>query len=517
MPETTIDTSRLGIHYFADNDHYQPADLQRWLPRLRQLGLEWITLRGPDHVAIPQDLIEGLVKAGIQPIVHLPLSLESPPAAGELAAILRAYATWGVSHVVFFDRPNQRSAWPSVGWTQRGLVERFLEVFLPLASAAIEAGLAPVFPPLEPGGDYWDTAFLRAALEELAARGENQILEKLAIGAYAWTNGRPLDWGAGGPESWPATLPYITPEGSQDQRGFRIFDWYNTISRAALGRELEILILAAGEHATGQASDAHVNLVDDIAQTMSLPAGERYHVPANVLACNFWLLSANERQAQACGAWFNEDGSATSIAQAWLGSSQPLPQFAQQSNQAIARGIRQATASMKSNTPFKGTFDYLSKDGKMFDETLMQQLKELAAAGVEVHINLNAGGFSNGNDDGSAGSGDQNQDTGTGTDTGNDTGSGNADRYANYRKVVVPQEKNFSTAIFAQDEQGLASDDIASRLYHNDVVEILDESGPRWRLVRIADLGDFGERGEAIPGAIGWLRLVEGVELVPLA
>lgn len=510
MQETSINTSRLGIHYFADCDHYQPADLQRWLPRLRQLGVQWITLRGPDKVAIPQTFVEGLVEAGIQPIIHLPLSLESPPSANELAAIFRAYTTWGVRHVVFFDRPNLRQSWPAIGWTQRGLVERFLEVFQPLANAAIEAGLTPVFPPLEPGGDYWDTAFLRASLEELAARGEDQMLDKLALGAYAWTNGKALDWGAGGPERWPATLPYITPDDSQDQRGFRIFDWYNTISRAVVGHELDILIVAAGEHVGSQSPEMHSSQAKDIAYAMSQPEGNSSAVPANVLACNFWLLSANGSQPQACHSWFNADGSPTPIGQTWLGNNtlNGTEQFTARSMPAAVHSVSSTKAAADSTRPFKGTFDYLSKDGKMFDHTLMQQLKELASAGVEVHVNLNAGGFSTGvvEDPPAQNEPDPDPDP-----------PPLDDKYANYRKVFIPKEKNFSTAIFAQDDQGLASDDIASRLYHNDVVEILDESGPNWRLVRIADIGDFGERGEAIPGAIGWLRVIEGIELHPLA
>ena len=500
MQEPSIDTARLGIHYFADCDHYQPADQQHWLPRLRQLGLRWIVLRGPDHVAIPQTFIESLVDAGIQPIIHLPLSLESPPAASELAAILQAYATWGVRHVVFFDRPNLRSNWPAIGWTQRGLVKRFLEVFQPLANAAIEAGLTPAFPALEPGGDYWDTAFLRAALEELVVRGEDQLLDKLALGAYAWTNGRDLDWGAGGPERWPATLPYVTPDDSQDQRGFRIFDWYNPISRAVLGRELEILILAAAEQASSEFEVAQDSQAKEIARAMSLPASDAKAVPANVTACNFWLLSATADAAEAGQTWFDSQGAPTVLGRAWLGNSTPIQHYHARSKQVAAKN---------SNTPFKGTFDYLSKDGKMFDENLMQQLKELSAAGVEVHVNLNAGGFSTGVV--------EEPPVQTQPEPEPEPDPPPLDeKYANYRKVFIPREKNFQTAIFAQDERGLASDDIASRLYHNDTVEILDESGPKWRLVRIADIGDFGERGEAIPGAIGWLRVIEGIELRPL-
>ena len=118
MQETT--KSRLGIHYFPDDQHYGLADQQRWLPVMRQLGVRWTVLQAPANVAIPQTFIEGLLAKCIQPIVHLPLSLQSPPVVEEIAPILQAYATWGVQHVVLFDRPNLRSSWPNIGWTQIG-------------------------------------------------------------------------------------------------------------------------------------------------------------------------------------------------------------------------------------------------------------------------------------------------------------------------------------------------------------------------------------------------------------
>ncbi|MQC26070.1 MAG: hypothetical protein DWG76_01280 [Chloroflexi bacterium] len=312
---------RLGIHYFTDAEYYTTEALSRWLPRIKSLGFRWLTLRAPETRSIPEDFLEMLHAANLRPIVHLPLSLKNPPSADEVQSMLNAYANWGVRYVAFFDRPNLRSRWPDTGWTQRGLVERFLNVFSPLAEAAIDAGLSPVFPPLEPGGDYWDTAFLRAALEQMAERSEDMIRDHLTIGAYAWADHKELDWGIGGPENWPATLPYQTPEGSQDQRGFRIFDWYNAISSATVGRHLPMIILGAGEAA-------------DAAQTANIPSGRnvamakqaalfpteqsRAGMPDNVLACNFWLLAANEGRAETARGWFDADGRPRPVVAQWL-------------------------------------------------------------------------------------------------------------------------------------------------------------------------------------------------------
>ncbi len=60
---------------------------------------------------------------------------------------------------------------PRATWARQDLVERFLDRFLPVAAAAIEEGINPILPPLEPGGSYWDTSFLQSMLTSLVRRG----------------------------------------------------------------------------------------------------------------------------------------------------------------------------------------------------------------------------------------------------------------------------------------------------------------------------------------------------------
>jgi hypothetical protein len=303
--------SRLGVHYFANTAHYHATDLRTWLPKLRSLGAKWTLLPVTAERAIPEDFIVSLLQAGVEPILHFQLPLDNSANPDELQTLFEAYAGYGVRYVVLFDRPNLRSRWPRSGWTQRGLVNRFLQLFQPAAYAAIDAGLTPVFPALEPGGDYWDTAFLRSALEAMEASGEEILLDKLAIAAYAWAGDKPLSWGEGGPERWPATLPYATPENSQDQRGFHIFDWYNAVSTAAIGRELPLLILAAGVQASGKADAARMR---EIAAALD-------NLPANVIAANLWLLAAEAGAPEAEQAFFTASGDANEVAQAWLGET----------------------------------------------------------------------------------------------------------------------------------------------------------------------------------------------------
>jgi hypothetical protein len=301
--------SRLGLHYFPNTAHYHAADLHAWLPKLSNLGARWVVLPVTPQRNIPEDFIISLMQAGIEPILHFQLPLDRPTNADELQTLFEAYANWGVRYAVLFDRPNLRASWPRTGWTQRGLVDRFLELFQPAAHAAIDAGLTPVFPALEPGGDYWDTAFLRGALEAMEERGEDILLDKMAIAAYAWAGDKPLTWGEGGPERWPATLPYSTPENSQDQRGFRIFDWYNAISQAALGRELPLIVLAAGIRPQGEADVARMQ---ELARSIDT-------LPANVLAANLWLLAAEDGAPEGTQALFNAGGEPGAVAQGWLG------------------------------------------------------------------------------------------------------------------------------------------------------------------------------------------------------
>jgi hypothetical protein len=322
--------NRLGFHYYPDTLHYQQSDLSTWLPELRALNASWLTLIAPNDHAIPEPFIHGLLKEAIQPILHFQLPLEQPENIETLKLLFRTYAKWGVQYIILFDRPNVRSAWSSTTWAQSDLVERFLDIYLPLANLILESGLKPVFPPLEPGGDYWDTAFLRAALESIQRRGQNQLLESLILSAYAWVDSNPLDWGAGGPERWPSARPYSTPAGQQDQKGFYIFDWYLAISKAVLANPLPILLVGAGsrltiniDHASNQEetiNHAKRNLV--IAQGL-FDHGDNSQVPFSldpisplVMACNLWLLVADPHSPYATQAWFLSDGSTLPVVDA---------------------------------------------------------------------------------------------------------------------------------------------------------------------------------------------------------
>ena len=321
--------TRLGFHYFPDTLHYRESDLSAWLPEIKSLGASWVVLMAPADRAIPESFLRGLLSAGIEPILHFHMPLDAPPHIQELRLLFNTYARWGVHYAILFDQPNARRSWLSSSWAQNSLVERFLDIYLPIAEAALQAGVTPIFPPLEPGGDYWDTTFLRAALQGILRRGHIQLVDKLVLSAYAPTCSQSLNWGAGGPERWPSARPYLTPEGSQDQRGFRIFDWYLTLAEAILRKTVPIVLLG-----TGCCPPVHPDpitiMLDEVAHSQrviaiaSLMQGQEdcteedkedpehkillEPVPPEVVCCNFWVIAAAPDDPASAQAWFQPEG-----------------------------------------------------------------------------------------------------------------------------------------------------------------------------------------------------------------
>lgn len=306
----------IGFHYFADEAHYRRADLQAWLPELTALDARFLTLIGSLTRAVPEAFVRGLLDAGIEPIIHLPAvptRRESQRVTeASLRTLFATYARWGVKHVVAFSEPNTRAAWAPAEWGQASLVERFLDVLVPVLQAQAEAGLRPAFPALRAGGDYWDTAFLEAALAGMERRGHGELARQMTVAVNLWTYNRPLQWGQGGLQRWPASRPYFTPPGSQDQRGFRLFDWYTEVIQAQLGAPRPLLCLAGGPALHDRTDPAfpavselrHASCIQDIARAASSGA-----LPEHLINVNFWLLSAPEGSPFAHEAWYRPDGS----------------------------------------------------------------------------------------------------------------------------------------------------------------------------------------------------------------
>lgn len=322
-----MSNKRLGFHYFPDDHHFSQDDLEIWLPRLHSLGARWLTLRCSSTKIIPESFVRALLGANIQPIVHISSNIGTIGEA-DLRSIFESYHRWGIRYVIIFDRPNLKASWGEASWSKRGLVERFLDTIVPILETSRDAGLRPTLPPLEPGGDYWDTAFLEQVLIGLERRGKHDLLQDLTLAIYAWTFYRPLDWGLGGPARWPDSRPYHTSLGSQDHRGLRIFDWYETICRKLMKSTMPMLVLAGGafSHDPQQAPRSpHEQAEQNLAIARSL---ESETIPPHVLNFNFYPVMCAQDHPDLASAWFPVEGPPRPVVEAfhrWLNIPQAPP------------------------------------------------------------------------------------------------------------------------------------------------------------------------------------------------
>jgi hypothetical protein len=305
---------RLGFHYYPDDQHFTERDLALWAPELQAIGARWLILRGNNRRAVPEAFVRGLVRSGIQPIIHIPVEVGAMVRA-DLDAQLQAYAHWGVRHVAVFDRPNLRRSWREADWSRPSLIDRYLDALLPVLQAQQASGLRPLLPPLEPGGDYWDTAFLQATLEALARRAPKALLSELGMCVLAWSHGRPLTWGAGGPSAWKDARPYEDPPHGEDQRGIRIFEWYQQIAQAALGADLPMIITAGGISPGTESVAEDVQIAEALAVRRMLASTDDAR---GVQAFAFYPLAADPEHPDVQLAWYRAPASPTAVAQAFL-------------------------------------------------------------------------------------------------------------------------------------------------------------------------------------------------------
>jgi len=266
---------------------------------------------------------------------------------------------------------------------------------------------------------------------------------------------------------------------------------------------LDILVIGAGECVEGSLPSNKFKAIADGLDNDS--------VPANVLAANLWLLAADERHPAAGQAFYSASGQPNAPAQDWLGPVASA-NVTKQTNGAKAFHTNQGVSSK-----FKEMADNLKKkDVTMFENGMIQQLKELASAGVEVHVHVNANGTItdvqpeppvNPNPDPEP----------------NPTPQPDPDRYANYRKVSIPRERGYVTSLHpGSPDTGINRDVLLSKVFHNDVVEVKEiyKNGER-AYVRLADRGDLAEQHANIEdshlGEIGVMDIIEGIELLPLS
>lgn len=239
-------TPKLGFSYFSSQEYRLDRHLHTWLPALQKWGASNVIFTANFELAIPEDVFIFAQNHGLEPIIHFDTTLPSARSFNDTAFLLEIYRKWGTKYVILGDKPNTKQGWQSAGWHDDTLVESFLDCFIPMANQALKLGMKPIMAPLEPGGDYWDCAFLELILGGLQKRKLSHILEALILSSYGYIYQKPISWGAGGPERWPGSKPYHTPEGQEDQLGFHNFEWAQAASQRVIGKKMPVIVLDAG-------------------------------------------------------------------------------------------------------------------------------------------------------------------------------------------------------------------------------------------------------------------------------
>lgn len=394
----------LGFSYFSAPEYLIRNRVETWFPILNSLGSSQLILEASFDRAIPEDVFQTAYENGQEIIIHFKGELPLARKFNEVAILLDTYARWGVKYIILGDQPNSKSGWASTGWRNDNLVDHFLDRFIPLADYIEKLGLIPVFPPLQPGGDYWDTAFMEMAIRGLQRRQMSALLEKFCIASYAHTFSRSLTWGAGGPESWPSARPYGTPEGQQDQLGFNHFEWMQAVVERTCGERPSVLILDAGNPATDQSNRDQA--LESIQRVVKACLGEELaqEMPAldgSLLACTFDLDTLAEvlegnLTVSALQAIFKsgEDGNLGSAGKA-IGDEKPithyllLPAHETGVSDVVLNKVRPIIKQYSPTVGFSLEEAKLAKRVSVFPDPLLftdEKLNTLRAAGCSVEI-----------------------------------------------------------------------------------------------------------------------------------
>ncbi len=239
--------NKLGFHYLPDYLHYQEKDLAVWLPELKNFQASWLVLKASSNVAIPESFISALLAENIQPILDFDLRIDEDLRPVDLRLFLEAYNKWGVKYINFFRAPNMRSSWIDGAWALGDVVSRFLERWVPFMRMAEQSHLIPLFPALEPGGDYWDISFLKRFVVLAESKNLGLFSEDFHMAVSAQTFGKPLSWGAGASAAWEQAAPYQHPKpGQEDHLGFNTWQWYTEVIKNKTGKKPKLILLWAG-------------------------------------------------------------------------------------------------------------------------------------------------------------------------------------------------------------------------------------------------------------------------------
>lgn len=291
-------SKKLGFHYYKDAGHFDDPSLDYWLPKLQAAGTSWLVIYAPENGEIPENFIRRLRDVRIEPIVVLNYSISEPPAMPLFQQRMAYYHSVGIHMVQFFNRPNMKNAWSPEDWIKPDLVKRFTRLFADYAVTCVREKVIPLFPMLEPGGDYWDLAFLRSSVKVIHREYSESLLSNLVFSASAGLNRHPLEWNAGGPGAYPSSAPYT--DAQVDHRGFYLYAWYEDILRKELGKNVPILLMNAGmwdasagifDVSTRESKQQFLNILNML-QEITLKGESK--IPSYILSCCLYKLPSTE-------------------------------------------------------------------------------------------------------------------------------------------------------------------------------------------------------------------------------
>ena len=308
-PRPRKDTG-IGFHWFPDYRHYEERYFDIFVPELKAMGASWLVLLSEGLAPIPDWFLLRLIEQDIEPIIRVYTPFVTFIDQAGLRRVCQHYAALGVHYVHVFNEPNLRIEWAE--WNADGLPARFMDFFIPCLETMYGVeGIIPIFTPLSPGGDYWDTSFLKEALAVLNQRGKKYLYDKMAVGIHNYAFNKPLTWGKGGNARWQCARPYQRVPGCEDHTGFYQFEWYDELVRQRAGRRLPLICCENGVR-LGDADDPRSPAVNETlhaersaAMCQMVMNGE---VPYYLFNNAFWLLAAENDNAFARHRWYRPNG-----------------------------------------------------------------------------------------------------------------------------------------------------------------------------------------------------------------
>ena len=300
----------VGFHWFPDYRHYEERYFDTFVPELKAMGTSWLVLLSEGLTPIADWFLRGLIEQDIEPIIRIYTPFVTFIDQAGLRRVCQHYAALGVHYVHVFNEPNLRIEWAE--WNPESLPARFMNFLIPCLETMYGVeGIVPVFTPLSPGGDYWDTSFLKAALAVLNQRGKKYLYDKMAVGIHNYAFNKPLTWGKGGNTRWGCARPYQRVPGCEDHTGFYQFEWYDEIVRQRAGRRLPLIGCENGVR-PGDADDPRSPAINEAlhgersgAMCQMMMNGE---VPYYFLNNAFWLLAAEDDNPFARHRWYRSNG-----------------------------------------------------------------------------------------------------------------------------------------------------------------------------------------------------------------